>query len=195
MKVIGVGCGEGMLTEEAIAAILSARLIYGSARAIERVDRYIHPDCTVNIITDYKALKGLLDDTVILSTGDPLLAGLGYLGGEIISGISSLQVAFARVGVPWSNVSVINAHGKDHDKAMVDIVHDISRNRPVFIIADPKFPVQRVADALRGTDPEIIICQDLGEDEEKILRGSPDNPPVPDSDLFCCIILPERKNR
>ena len=195
MKVIGVGCGEGMLTEEAITAILPARLIYGSARAIERVSRYIHPDCTVNTITDYKALRGLPDDTVILSTGDPLLAGLGYLGGEIISGISSLQVAFARIGVPWSNVSVIDAHGKDHEKAMDDIVHDIGRNRPVFIIADPKFPLQRVAEALREAGPEIIICQDLGEDEEKIVRGTTDTPPVPDSDLFCCIILPDRKNR
>lgn len=194
MKVVGVGCGEGMLTEEAIAAILSARLIYGSGRAIERVNRYIHPDCAVNTITDYKALKGLPDDAVILSTGDPLLAGLGYLGGEIISGISSLQVAFARVGVPWSNASVIDAHGKDHERAVDDIRHDVGRNRPVFVIADPKFPVHTLAGALRGMDCVLYICQDLGEKEERIITGTPKKPPVPDSKLFCCIILPDGEN-
>ncbi|MDG6251203.1 MAG: cobalt-precorrin-7 (C(5))-methyltransferase, partial [Methanocalculus sp.] len=45
MKVVGVGCGDGMLTEEAIAAIQGARLIYGSSRAIERVRHHISPGC------------------------------------------------------------------------------------------------------------------------------------------------------
>lgn len=192
MKVVGVGCGDGMLTEEAISAISEARLIYGSNRAIERVRRYINTGCTVNVITDYKALRGLPDHAVILSTGDPLLAGLGTLGGEIICGISSLQAAFAALGIPWSNVSVIDAHGKDHEGAITDAAIDCRRSRPVFIIADPKFPVRKLADALHGMDLLIHICQNLGEPGERIITGTPDNPPVPDSTLFCFIVLPNR---
>lgn len=192
MKVVGVGCGDGMLTEEAVAAISGARLIYGSGRAIDRVRQHINPDCTVKVITDYKALGSLPDDAVILSTGDPLLAGLGYLGGEIICGISSLQAAFAAVGLPWSTVSVIDAHGRDHAEAICDTVIDCRRNRPVFIIADPKFPVPELAEALHGQDISIYICQDLGEPHERIITGTPENPPVPDSNLFCCIVSPNR---
>ena len=188
MKVIGVGCGEGMLTEEAIRAIDNARIICGSARAIERVRNHIPPGCSVTAITDYKHLGSLPDDAVLLSTGDPLLAGLGHPGGEIIPGISSLQVSFARIGIPWSNVSVIDAHGKDHEKAIDDAVIDIKRMRPVFIIADPKFPVHALAEALKEHDVFIYICQDLGEADERIIAGTPDNPPVPDSTLFCIII-------
>jgi cobalt-precorrin-7 (C5)-methyltransferase len=33
MKIVGVGCGPGMLTEQAAQAIRSARFIYGSSRA------------------------------------------------------------------------------------------------------------------------------------------------------------------
>ena len=193
MKVIGVGCGRGMLTEEAIRAIHDARSIYGSARAIRRVQNFIHPDCTVSAITDYKRLKSLPDDAVVLSTGDPLLAGLGYSGSEIIPGISSLQVAFARIGIPWSTVSVIDAHGKDHKQAIDDTVIDINRRRPVFIIADPKFPVHSLAEALQGQDVSLHICQDLGEGDERIITGTPTNPPVPDSDLFCCIVSLNQK--
>jgi len=192
MKVVGVGCGEGMLTEEAVAAISGARLIYGSSRAIERVRHHINPDCTVNVITNYKALGSLPDDAVILSTGDPLLAGLGYLGGEIICGISSLQAAFAAVGIPWSNVSVIDAHGHNHAEAIGEALTDCRRNRPVFIIADPKFPIPGLAEALHGLDVSIYICQDLGEPHERILAGTPEKPPVPDSSLFCCIVSPNR---
>ncbi|RQD82522.1 MAG: cobalt-precorrin-7 (C(5))-methyltransferase [Methanocalculus sp. MSAO_Arc2] len=192
MKVIGVGCGDGMLTEEGIVAIRAARRIYGSSRAIGRAKAHIHPDCSVSVITDYTALGSLPEDTVILSTGDPLLAGLGYPGGEIICGISSLQVAFARVGIPWSTVSVVDAHGRDHEEAIGDAVIDCERKRPVFIIADPKFPVHALAGALRGMECMIYVCQDLGEPDERIITGTPDNPPVPDSKLFCCIVLPER---
>lgn len=188
MKVIGVGCGEGMLTEEAIRAIDNARIMYGSSRAIERVRSHIPPGCSVSVITDYKHLKDLPDDAILLSTGDPLLAGLGYLGGEIIPGISSLQVSFARIGIPWSNVSVIDAHGKDHEKAIADAVIDIERMRPVFIIADPKFPVEALAEALKEHEVFISICQDLGEADERIITGTPKYPPIPDSTLFCIII-------
>jgi cobalt-precorrin-7 (C5)-methyltransferase len=92
MKIVGVGCGPGMLTADAIRVISGARLIYGSSRAIE-IAREIIPDgCEVHEITSYRRLRELPEEAVVLSTGDPMLAGLGYLPGEVIPGISSLQV-------------------------------------------------------------------------------------------------------
>ncbi|HQA81471.1 MAG TPA: cobalt-precorrin-7 (C(5))-methyltransferase, partial [Methanoregulaceae archaeon] len=38
MKVVGVGCGPGMLTEQAIRAISDATIIFGSKRAIALVE-------------------------------------------------------------------------------------------------------------------------------------------------------------
>ena len=90
--VVGVGCGPGMLTERAIAIIRDAELIYGSKSAIERAAPHICSGCVVRTITDYKALRKLPENAVVLSTGDPMLAGLGYLGGEVISGISSSTI-------------------------------------------------------------------------------------------------------
>ena len=41
MKIVGVGCGPGLITEQAAQVIRSARLIYGSGRAIEMVQKLI----------------------------------------------------------------------------------------------------------------------------------------------------------
>jgi len=47
MKIVGVGAGPGMLTQEAARAIRMARLIYGSTRAIDLVREEIGPGCNV----------------------------------------------------------------------------------------------------------------------------------------------------
>ena len=77
MKIVGVGCGPGMLTEQATQAIRAAHLIYGSSRAIDMAKNLIPENCTVRSISDYRNLSQLPDNAVVLSTGDPMLAGLG----------------------------------------------------------------------------------------------------------------------
>ena len=77
MIIVGVGAGPHMLTEQAAIAVARARLIYGSERAIDLVKKHIVSACTVRIIDDYKKLHHLPDDAVVLSTGDPMLSGLG----------------------------------------------------------------------------------------------------------------------
>ncbi len=187
MKIVGVGCGEGMLTIDGMYAVRAAKEIYGSARAIELVRAFIAPDCRTEIITDYRALHSLPKEAVVLSTGDPLLAGLGYLPGEVISGISSLQTACARLRVPWTNIAVVNAHGKDHAAAICRAAKDIDSGHVVFIIADPVFPVPELAAALPA-ETKIAICANLGYPSEKITAGTGSNPPVATEKLFCILI-------
>lgn len=186
MKVVGVGCGPGMLTEAAIAAIWDAEQIYGSERAIERVAAYIRTDCPVHVIADYKALRRLPDTAVVLSTGDPMLAGLGYLGGEVISGISSYQYACAKLGIPMTKTAIVNAHAKDHEQAIEDIIFEIRRGKTAFVIADPEFAPPVLAEALKAHSLKcrIAVCERLGYPDERIAVGDTDVPPVSGSDLF-----------
>ncbi|HDR73535.1 MAG TPA: cobalt-precorrin-7 (C(5))-methyltransferase [Methanoculleus sp.] len=189
MKIVGVGCGPGMLTEEAIRAIGEARLIYGSGRAIDLAADHIPGGCAVHEITDYASLRKLPVHAVLLSTGDPMLAGLGYLGGEIIPGISSMQVAFARLSLSLTRVAVVNAHGKDHDAAIEDAAAEIWRGRCVFLIADPAFPVTALAAALEGPHPRcrIAVCEHLGYPDERVAVGTTADPPAPATDLFVVV--------
>ena len=192
MKIVGVGCGPGLLTEQAAQVIRSARLIYGSSRAIEIVQKLIPSTCIVRSITDYRNLSALPENAVVLSTGDPMLAGLGYLPGVVVPGISSLQVAAARLHLPLSRVAVIVAHGRGHDRAMQETIEELRRDKVVFLIADPRFDVNELYHRLGtmgfSTVLRIAVCENLGYPEEQILEGDLVAPPLPDADLYSLVI-------
>lgn len=190
MKIVGVGCGPGMLTEEAARSIRQAKEVHGSARAIELVSSVIRPGCAVHEISSYRGLRDLGDDAVVLSTGDPMLSGLGYLCGEIVPGISSLQVALARLHLSWTRVVVLSAHGRDHDAACTEAGVEVARDRTVFLITDPSFSVEALARTVRTGSPDIriAVCESLGYPDERIAIGTIDDPPVPVSPLFVVVV-------
>ena len=186
MRVVGVGCGPGLLTPRAAAIIRDAREVWGSARALELAADALRPGCPVHEIEDYRGLRELGPGAIVLSTGDPMLSGLGYLPGEVEPGISSLQVALARLRIPWTRVAVLTAHGRDHDEAVGAAVIEIERGRVAFLIADPAFPVGSLAAALvpLGDGIRIALCERLGYPDERIAVGTPGAPPEPRSPLF-----------
>jgi cobalt-precorrin-7 (C5)-methyltransferase len=190
MKIIGVGCGPGLLTEQAIKELKAARSAYGSERAIELAKPYLRSTCRVKSIDDFKSLNRLPQDSIILSTGDPMLAGLGYLTGEVIPGISSLQLATARLHIPLSRVSVVVAHGRGHEKGMTDTVEELKRGKIVFLLADPKFDVNELYARLQrlSLPMQIAVCENLGYPEEKIAVAPVATPPETTAPLYSLVI-------
>ena len=191
MIIIGVGCGPGMLTEQAIKAIGLAKKIYGSDRAIEIARSFISPACEVRTIDDFKALHQLPEDIVVLSTGDPMLAGLGYLSGTVIPGISSLQVAAARLHIPIARIVIVVAHGKGHEKGMSETLEEVQRGKIVYLLADPKFDVPELYRrllALNCRQLRIAVCENLGYPDERIDVGEISSPPVPKVDLYSLVV-------
>lgn len=190
MKIIGVGCGPGLLTGEAIRELKKARFAYGSDRAIELARAYLPEHCTVRSIDDYKKLSSLPDHAVILSTGDPMLAGLGYLRGEVIPGISSLQVAAARLHIPLSRVVVVVAHGRGHEQGMRETIDEVKRKKIVFLLADPKFAVAELYRRLAALNIplQIGLCENLAYPGERIVVGTVASPPCPEAGLYSLVI-------
>ena len=190
MKVVGVGCGPGMLTEEAVRVIGSATLIFGSDRAIEIARAHIAPGTTVRTIDDFKGLDKLPQEAVVLSTGDPMLAGLGYLKGEVIPGISSLQVAAARLHIPLARIVPVVAHGTGHDQGMNDTVDELRRRKIVFLLTDPKFNTVELFRKLLalGIPLNVAVCEDLGYPAERIEVGAVESPPQVTSGMYSLII-------
>jgi len=196
MKIVGVGCGPGMMTALAAREISGARLVYGSPRSIDLAREFIRPDAEVHEIKDYRALGKLPPGTVVLSTGDPMLAGLGYLPGEVVPGISSLQVALARLHIPMQEVSVVVAHGRDHGGAVIELHSEVERGKTVFLIADPGFDIWSCARGLLDLPGEVTItlCENLGYPEERIESGTRESPPLPGTGLYSLVIRLERGN-
>lgn len=186
MIVVGTGCGPGMLTEAAIAVLREATLVYGSERAIELVRDQIPDGCDVRTIADYRKLRELPDHAVVLSTGDPMLAGLGYLPGEVVPGISSLQVAFARLHLPLTRAAVVAAHGRDHTHAIEEAGREVNRGKIVFLIADPAFALSELGRALPPAT-KVAVCEDLGYPEERIALGTAGHLPDARAGLFVVV--------
>jgi cobalt-precorrin-7 (C5)-methyltransferase len=177
MKIVGVGAGPGMITLEAIEAIRSAKLIYGSERAIALAADHIPLGCDVRVIRDYRSLRSLPDDAVVLSTGDPMLSGLGYLGGDVIPGISSMQVACARLGLSLLRVVPITFHGRKMDPEAV--AFELEHGRGGFLLADDSTDLDELCRYLedRGIHRDVVVLRDLGYPEERINVGTTRDPP------------------
>ena len=140
-------------------------------------------------IRDYNALGDLPADAVVLSTGDPMLAGLGKTGTAVVPGISSLQVAAARLGIPLTRIVVVDAHAKDRAGAVDRAAGEIRWGRVAFLLTDPGFDPAALAAALRGVPGRIriAVCDRLGYPDEEITTGTPQDPPPPGSSLSCTV--------
>lgn len=190
MIVVGVGCGPGMLTEEAIRAIEGAKHIYTSKRSLELVKEHVSPDAEVHILVDYSKLDDLPENAVLLSTGDPMLAGLGKHGGTIVPGISSFQLAFARLHRDLVTISVVDAHGQDAHGAIDEVVEELARGKTVFLLTEPRFPFLELMGRLRreGLDGTVAVCEDLGYPGERVDVGTTERPPEPRSQLYSVVL-------
>ena len=195
MIVVGVGVGPGMLTEIGIAAIQKASVVYGSGRALELAQAYIPKTTPVETLKDYKSIHLLPADAVILSTGDPMFSGLGKFAGEadiVIPGISSFQVACARLKVNLTNFACVTAHGrKETESAKNELIQEIRLGKNIFLLPDEKFGAAEVCSVLRELDvcADVYSLEELGYPEEKIVKGDPHHPPVFDSELYGLMIL------
>jgi cobalt-precorrin-7 (C5)-methyltransferase len=190
MKIVGVGAGPNLLTQEAISAIESAEIIYGSKRAIELAGKHIK--CEAHEISDY-TLKSLPENAVILSTGDPMLSGLGKYAREedkIIPGISSLQLACARLRLDIERLAVISAHSREIGHAKKQLLMELGAGKNVFLLPDSSFGAVEVADFLKShkLSRRISVCERLGYTDERIDTGTTDKPPHPESDMYCLVI-------
>lgn len=190
MKIVGVGAGPQLLTREAIIAIENAEIIFGSKRAIELAKEHIK--CEAYELRDYK-LRSLPENAVVLSTGDPMLSGLGKYAmkeDEIIPGISSLQLACARLHIDVERLSVITAHSRNIGSIKNRLVTELRNGKNVFLLPDPSFGIDEIVDILKSMDlsMQISVCERLGYPDERVTTGTTENPPHAESDMYCVVI-------
>jgi len=190
MKIVGVGAGPNLLTKEAISAIKSARIIFGSRRAIELAADHIK--CEVHEIDDYK-LNSLPRDAVVLSTGDPMLSGLGKFaktGDVVIPGISSLQMACSHLRLDIEKVAVITAHSRHIEAVKSRLIKELENEKSVFLLPDASFGVDEMTAMLKqhGISRRIWVFEKLAYADERISEGTTERPPGANSGLYCIMI-------
>lgn len=170
IKVIGVGPGsEDYLTPAARKALSAAGAVVGGKRHLRQMAAPWQKTF---------ALKSNLDEAVefirshremgvaVLASGDPGMYGiLNYLRRhfrredlEVIPGISAVQVAFARLAVPWEDARIISVHGRKMEGA--SLAEAVRANSKVAVLTDHQCPPASIARMLveNGLDSRKIYC-------------------------------------
>ena len=120
-----VGCGPGArecVTPEALAAVRGAEVLIGAPRLLglfveataERIPaRGNIPEVATAIATNAGRRIAVLvtGDPGISSLARSILERFGLPACHLIPGVSSVQVAFARLGVDWMDARILSAHG------------------------------------------------------------------------------------
>lgn len=187
-RLLIVGCGPGAaacLTREALDAVAGAEVLYGAARLLPLFPESC-AECVALERFDAAALARIEADlrekrVAVLVSGDPgvfsfsrlLVRHFGVDGCRVIPGLSSVQVAFARIGCPWQEVRIVSAHGRE----LTVPVEMLSNERAVAVLGGGEPSVQavrRVIEALLPTH-EAWLCRDLTLPGETVRRL--DEPP------------------
>jgi cobalt-precorrin-7 (C5)-methyltransferase len=105
-----------------------------------------------------------------------------------------MQVACARTRVNLTNLCAITAHGRDPEPAKAELIRELKNGRNIFLLPDENFGSLEVAEVLKelGIEAELYTCENLGYPEERIARGTPENPPVPETMLYGLLVVQKR---
>ncbi|SHI73861.1 precorrin-6y C5,15-methyltransferase (decarboxylating) subunit CbiE [Desulfofundulus thermosubterraneus] len=184
IKVIGVGPGNlDYLTPAAQRALASVRVLVGGQRHLSYLAR--EEQKTFVIKNNLAAMVDFIrlhreEGIAVLASGDPGLYGiLNYLRLyftpeelEVIPGISSVQLAFARLAMPWHDALILSAHGRPVE----DLVNLVRNQGKVALLTGPGAAPNHIASLLlkaKIADRKVFCCCNLGYPEEKILETTP----------------------
>lgn len=202
-KIYVVGIGYSPLSQRAEGILLSSERILTSHRLLKVFKNYkIYEDVKERVLVIdgvdntmeylHEWAKEKRNPICILASGDPMFYGIGRriaqdMGKqnvEIISELSSIQLAFARVKEPWDNAFLMSVHGGPFPKRRInrytveDIPYFVKLYGKVCVLTDPVNNPKQIAMVLedyfgRSEPLRMYVAERLGYQEERIVEGEP----------------------
>lgn len=184
------GCGPGSpayITPLVFLAVKGADILVGARRLLD-----LFPDHHAETVIEMGSqVETVLEEMaghqgrpmVVLVSGDPGLSSLarpviarfGREACRVIPGISSIQVAFARLGLDWGKARIIDAHGQDPKTDLQNILD--SGVEMIAVLGGRKGSLEWLAKAVKGLGPDwdIYVMEDLTLTDEKIRTVKPED--------------------
>lgn len=119
-----------------------------------------------------EVLQALTDDekAVVIASGDPLFYGVvrriraAGLKVRVIPALTSLQLAFAAVALPWDDALLVSLHGNDPEPAIAAL----RAHQKVGLLTDGRTGLPQIVDATAGLGRTYVLAERLGEEDEQI---------------------------
>jgi precorrin-6Y C5,15-methyltransferase (decarboxylating) len=185
IQVVGIGLeGAAGLTDTVRQIVEQATLLVGSERHLNYfsnhpTSRLIIKDFTqvIQKIRAYLSVNQPNICIVVLVSGDPLFFGLGRLLLEEFSSeeltfhpyLSSVQLAFNRIKIPWQDARIISAHGRSLEELTTALQQGVEK---IAVLTDRKNTPNAIARLFTALNLpiryEFWVCENLGGSDEQV---------------------------
>jgi precorrin-6Y C5,15-methyltransferase (decarboxylating) len=173
MNVTVIGCDGRPVGPDAAQALAAARLVIGAPRHLEEVP--ITPGADrIEIKHLDEALDALTAEprhTAVLASGDPgffgIVRALRARGIEpkVIPAVSSVALAFARLGLDWDDALVVSAHGRDPKHALAAA---LAHPKAAILTAPRTATARDLGAELLAAGKKVYVAECLGTAQERI---------------------------
>ena len=176
-----IGCDGSALGGQARDALARATLVVGAPRHLAAAN--LAPETPTAVLGNVDEAvcriaghAGPAGHAVVLASGDPGLFGIvrrlraAGLAPEVLPAVSSVTLAFARLGLPWDDAVVVSAHGRDPRPALAAA----RAGRKVAVLTSPTCGPRQVGAAVAGWGRTLVVCERLGASDERIVRVVPE---------------------
>jgi len=182
-KILIVGCGPGspeFVTPAAVTACRRADVLLGAKKILdlfedtgaERIEFTTQSRAAMKEIETRRPNKTVAvlvsGDPGIFSLGNIVLKHFGRKACIIIPGISSVQLAFARIGLDWADACILSAH---HVKPQQRFTQGREPDK-IAMLSGKTESLQWIAEFLKPISYQkvIFVCENLGLDNESVSR-------------------------
>ena len=171
MSVTVIGCDGRPFGPEAAEALMRAERVAGAPRHLgtaaipgnaERIE-IKHLDQALD------ALAGDQRRTVVLASGDPGFFGIVRalrargIAPKVIPAVSSVALAFARLGLDWDDALVVSAHGRDPGQALAAALA-----HPKAAILTAPGTARDLGQELLAAGKQVYVAERLGTPQEHL---------------------------
>ena len=180
--VAGIGPGnEDYITPAALKRIREAKFLVGGRRALAELSTANQITCPItrdlDAPIDFIRDKLPLGEVVVMVSGDPGYYSLLDLlrkkfppqSIEVIPSISAMQLAFAKLALPWHSATLLSFHGRQPARADLEF----TAGKVLGLLTDAQFNSATISALLIdfGWDKSssVTICARLSYPDEQIL--------------------------
>ena len=181
-KIIVAGIGPGSIdyiSPAALRAIKSAKVLVGGKRALSYFATDGQKSCPItgDISAAVQFIKDELDanDVVVMVSGyysmlDTLRREVPLSRLEVIPSISAMQLAFARLALPWHHATLLSFHGRrPSDEELKP-----SEGKILGMLTDGEYNSHTISEILISNGwnekSKLAICARLSYDDEQIVE-------------------------
>ena len=189
IEVVGISLDVAAGLSVAVKKLIKkATILIGSSRHLSYFPE--HPATKIVLSNLDRVIENIYQylttehNIVILVSGDPLFFGLGRLLLEKLPveqlsfhpNLSSIQLAFSRLKLPWQDAKIISIHGRSPDELIKLLQQGEAK---IAILTDTEHNPSAIARLYLALDLPTFycfwVCENLGSEAEKITLFAAEN--------------------